>query len=265
MYDGILVNINKFPKLKNKSVLYVNKIEDLVDAQAEMRKPIYYVKRESATAFYLLNDDIFLIYFLKIDKNELSGLEAEIKKLELEGSIKFENFKDIDKTFILQTEEKTYKVSPVREKKEEEVKEETKPEEIIEGPKEEIEKVPEEETEEEEEFVVKNPYEFKENDNNWDTYFKFGNPEGLTANNTKEEIKPDDSVKLVNPIEEYERTRDLKEEIKEAKEIAREEKEVEPVFKNENTVTNDNQNTEVPKKKKKKKKKKKNNNNNVNQ
>jgi len=131
-YDGILVNTNKFPKLKNKSLLYVNKIEDLVDAQAEMRKPIYYVKRESATAFYLLNDDIFLIYFIKLDKNELSGLEAEIKRLEIESTIKLENFQDVDKTFILQTDEKSFKVSPIRDNQEEQKetpKEENKPEE----------------------------------------------------------------------------------------------------------------------------------------
>ena len=53
VYDPILVNTNTFPKLNNKSILNVNNFNDLVDAQAETRKPIYFVIGKDSTAFSL--------------------------------------------------------------------------------------------------------------------------------------------------------------------------------------------------------------------
>ena len=258
MYDGILVNINKFPKLKNKSVLHVSKIEDLVDAQAEMRKPIYYVKRESATAFYLLNDDIFLIYFLKMDENELSGLEAEVKRLELEGSLKIENFKDFDKTFILQTDEKSYKVSPIREKKEEKVEEvketETTKEETTEVEDVEVSKQTRiEETKIEDEIIGKEEKkEKKEEEVKWDSYFKFGDP------NYKEELP-----KLENPIEKAQENLKWDSYFQNGNPEKHEER-VEEKPEVINNQQNNNQMNPNKKKKKKKKKNKNNNQNNVN-
>ena len=119
VYDPILVNTNTFPKLNNKSILNVNNFNDLVDAQAETRKPIYFVIGKDSTAFYLVNDDLFLVYFLKIDNNSESDLEIELKKVELQSSLNLDAIKDFDKTVVIQTNNKSYKVSPIREKKEE--------------------------------------------------------------------------------------------------------------------------------------------------
>ena len=142
VYDPIIVDTDKFPKLNNKSVLNAKKITDLVDAQAESRKPIYYIKGEDATAFYLLNDDILLVYFLKANDEEECELERELKKVEFQSSINLDAVKDFDRTVVVQANNKAYKVSPIRDKKEEkkvekeEVKEE-KVEEIKEDKKEE--------------------------------------------------------------------------------------------------------------------------------
>ena len=266
-YDGILVNTNKFPKLKNKSVLHVSKIEDLVDAQAEMRKPIYYVRRETATAFYLLNDDIFLIYFLKQSQSEICGLEAEIRRLELEGSLKIENFKDIDKTFILQTDEKSYKVSPIREKKEEEK------EEKVEEPKEENKipevVVPEEETSYEEEPVV----EEKDTEIAMPVFEQapieepepYEEPEEVIETGTIEEEVFEENYSNYEeeheePVVEEEKEV-VSEEDEEVEETPEEEpKEVEEERVSEPTPAFENNNFNPNKKKKKKKKKKKHNN-----
>ena len=81
-YNPILVNTNTFPNLSGKSVMPVAQFDDLVNAQAEVRKPIYYVKGKDSTAFYLLNDEMFLIYYVKVNGNEKSELELEVDKME---------------------------------------------------------------------------------------------------------------------------------------------------------------------------------------
>ena len=89
-YSPILVNTNTFPNLKDKSVLPIPQFDDLVNAQAEVRKPIYYVKGKDSTAFYLLNDEVFLIYYVKVHENEVSELEKEIDKIESSDVIRVE-------------------------------------------------------------------------------------------------------------------------------------------------------------------------------
>ena len=81
-YSPILVNTNTFPNLKEKSVLPIPQFDDLVNAQAEVRKPIYYVKGRDSTAFYLLNETVFLIYFVKLHEDQKSELEIEIDNIE---------------------------------------------------------------------------------------------------------------------------------------------------------------------------------------
>ena len=42
-YDAILVQSYNFPKLSGKNIIRVTNLEDLMDAQLELRKPIYYM------------------------------------------------------------------------------------------------------------------------------------------------------------------------------------------------------------------------------
>lgn len=79
-YDPILVKTTTFPKLNNKSVLDVPEFNDLLDAQTETRKPIYFIKGTSSTAFYLIDEDVVLVHFFKINKGISSELEIELKK-----------------------------------------------------------------------------------------------------------------------------------------------------------------------------------------
>lgn len=118
-YDPILVKTSTFPKLNNKSVLDVPEFNDLLDAQAETRKPIYFIKGTSSTAFFLIDEDVVLVHFFKINKGISSELEIELKKLELQSSLNLDAIKDFDKTVVLQTNDKSYKISPIRDKKEE--------------------------------------------------------------------------------------------------------------------------------------------------
>ena len=116
-WDKYLKNENvTLPKLKNKSILRTQTFEDLLDAQAETKKPIYYVSKDDSTVFYIINGEIFLMYIIKSVDNEFSSLELEIKKNELEEYYNLDKVSDFDKTIILNTNEKSIKISPIRDK-----------------------------------------------------------------------------------------------------------------------------------------------------
>ena len=115
-YDSILVKTNTYPKLTNKSVLDVALFDDLLDAQTETRKPIYFIKKDNSTAFFLIDDDVVLVNFLKVNSRVFTELEEELKKLELQSSLNLDAIKDFDKTVVLQTKDKSYKISPIRDK-----------------------------------------------------------------------------------------------------------------------------------------------------
>ena len=111
-YSPILVNTNTFPNLSGKSVMPVAQFDDIVNAQAEVRKPVYYVKGKDSTAFYLLNDEMFLIYYVKVNENEKSELEMEIDKMESSDVV------TVDQPVEVPTEE-VKEETPVEEVKEE--------------------------------------------------------------------------------------------------------------------------------------------------
>ena len=120
-YDAILVQSNNFPSFRGKNIIHVLGMNDLIDAQAEVRKPIYYMKQQESTAFLLMNNDDALIYVLKMRENVVSPIEILIKeaeKLAKQETVDEELLNEIDKTTIVKLpNKKVYKVSPVRKKK----------------------------------------------------------------------------------------------------------------------------------------------------
>ena len=43
-YDAVLINSENIPDLVGRNIIKVSSIEDLIDAQVEIRKPVYYKK-----------------------------------------------------------------------------------------------------------------------------------------------------------------------------------------------------------------------------
>ena len=99
-------------------------IDDLVDAQLEIRKPICYLKQTESCSFILLDEKEAYVYIEKLNEDVTSPIEIEIKEARLqeksEENIDSEMLKDIEKTTIIKlSNKKSYKVSPVRKKKQE--------------------------------------------------------------------------------------------------------------------------------------------------
>ena len=161
-YDSILVKSKNLPKLDEKNIIRVDSIEDLVDAQVEIRKPIYYQEQTESCAFILLDNKEACIYILKLNNDVLSPIEIVLNELDIKHKqaqnkdeiVADELLKDIDKTTIVRVNKGKYvKVSPIRknkekkeEQKEEPKKEETPKQEVKEAPKK--EEVPKQEVKE---------------------------------------------------------------------------------------------------------------------
>ena len=121
-YDSVLVKSNSVPSFDDRNIIQVMSIDDLIDAQLEIRKPICYMKQTESCAFALLDDKEAYVYVEKLRDDVESPIEIEIKALKLrkksEKEIDSEILKDIEKTTIVKLSNlKSYKVSPIRPKK----------------------------------------------------------------------------------------------------------------------------------------------------
>ena len=127
-YDSILLKSNTIPSLEGRNVVHVEKMEDLVDAQLELRKPICYLKQTESCSFVLLDEKEAYVYVEKLNDDVVSPVEIELNNLRIKEKDKddmdSEMLKGIEKTTIVKlSNRKSYKVSPVRKKKDEAVEE----------------------------------------------------------------------------------------------------------------------------------------------
>ena len=120
-FDSILIKNNEIPKIDGRNVIFVQSIDDLVDAQLEIRKPICYFRQTESCSFVLLDDKEAYVYIEKLNDDVISPLEIAIKDEKIKNKNKTdmdaEMLKDIEKTTIVKlSNQKSYKISPVRKK-----------------------------------------------------------------------------------------------------------------------------------------------------
>lgn len=117
-YDAILVESHNFPDLKGKNIIKVTNMDDLVDAQIEIRKPIYYmIEGEDSCSFVLLDNSEACIYILKQNESVQSPLELIINEYEKNNDIDSSLLEDIERTTIIKLNNmKSFKVSPYKKK-----------------------------------------------------------------------------------------------------------------------------------------------------
>ena len=124
-YDSVLVKSNTPPVLDNRNIVTVMSMEDLIDAQMEIRKPICYLKQTESCSFVLLDDKEAYIYIEKLREDVTSPVEIAIQECKIKNKNKeemdSEMLRDIEKTTVVKlSNQKSYKVSPIRKKKTEE-------------------------------------------------------------------------------------------------------------------------------------------------
>ena len=118
-YDAILVRSN-IPDLKDHNIIVIDNFEDLVDAQVEIRKPIFFQKQTESCSFILLDQNNALIHVEKLSDDVISPLEivlSDLAKPRKKEDVDYSILKDIERTTIIKLENsKSYKVSPIRKK-----------------------------------------------------------------------------------------------------------------------------------------------------
>ena len=123
-YDSILVKSEKLPELTDHSIIRVASMEDLVYAQMVIKKPIYFYEEEKSCSFVLIDDKEICVYILKANTDDITATEIiidEIRRQPTKINIDHSILDDIENTTIIKLDNcKTYKVSPVRPKKEKE-------------------------------------------------------------------------------------------------------------------------------------------------
>jgi len=125
LYNSILVKTNSFPDIQDKVIIKLDNIEDLIDAQLEIRKPIYYIKQVQTCSFILIDNDEALVYIMKRNDDDISALDIIIKDINIirkqedrRKNISDDLLSDIDRTTVIKlSDTRQFKVSPVRKTK----------------------------------------------------------------------------------------------------------------------------------------------------
>ncbi len=124
-YDAILVKTLDLPSLKGKNIVRVNKFSDLIDAQIEMKKPIYYKEFNDYTVFILIDNEEACVTIVRLNDNtpcEYLHILEEAINSNLASDTDKSLLEDIEKTTIIRLDNlKSFKVSPIRKEKVKEV------------------------------------------------------------------------------------------------------------------------------------------------
>lgn len=119
-YDSVLVEVEEIPNIAGKNIIKVKTIDDLVDAQLELREPIYYKNDNDSAFFLLLHYNEACIYILKMNDSVISPTEQSIKymkedKKELEKASKANVLENVENTIVYKLDElRSFKISPIK-------------------------------------------------------------------------------------------------------------------------------------------------------
>ncbi len=117
-YDAILVEVENLPDISDKKLIQTISFKDMVNAEYEFRKPIYYIHNEYAYDFILFNKDDAYVYTVKVGNDKISIVEKYLAEKITEKNNSSSDLDMLDSlentTVIKLNEDKEYLVSPVR-------------------------------------------------------------------------------------------------------------------------------------------------------
>jgi len=122
-YGSVIVEVETLPNIAGKNLIKVKSIDDLVDAQLELREPIYYKNDNDSCFFLLLHYNEACVYILKLNEDVISPTEQSIRFMKKEDPLSYDSLLDnIENTLVLKLDElKSVRISPIRNKKKIEV------------------------------------------------------------------------------------------------------------------------------------------------
>ena len=127
-YGSVIIEVETLPNIVGKNIIRVKSMDDLVDAQLELREPIYYKNDNDSCFFLLLHYNEACIYILRLNDNVISPTEQSIRFMGKTGeSNDYQSLLgNIEDTIVFKLDEmRSYKISPVRNNKKIEVVDDT--------------------------------------------------------------------------------------------------------------------------------------------
>ena len=127
-YGSVIIEVETLPNIVGKNIIKVKSMDDLVDAQLELREPIYFKNDNDSCFFLLLHYNEACIYILKLNDNVISPTEQSIRFMKKDDDKNpYESLLDnIEDTIVFKLDEmRSYKISPIRNKKKIEVVDDT--------------------------------------------------------------------------------------------------------------------------------------------
>lgn len=112
--ESILVEIDKFPDLNNKKIYRTKTIDDLLNMETSVKKPIYYITNNDSYDFILLDNKKVYINTIRKNKNIISCLDLYLSDLNNNKKDQYDLIEDLDKTTIIKVDkDKEYIVYPL--------------------------------------------------------------------------------------------------------------------------------------------------------
>ena len=211
-HENVLVKTEEVLEFTGKEIKELETFEELLSRQAECQHSVNYISEKLSTIFLLITDNTVYYFILKEKYDVLNLVEEELKKVlynnenaDLDGDI----LKDLEKTTIINLPNVgTYKISPVRDKKNEKKEktvesENTKVNDTKEEIKEDLNQTVEEVVEEQKNEDLNQTVEEIPDENNKDDEVK------KEINSNDEAIATID--KIINELKEFEEVTDVPE------------------------------------------------------
>ncbi len=127
-FDAVLIKVDEVPSIEKRDIIKVNSIEDLIDAQVEVRKPIFYYLDVNSCTFVLLDRREYCFFILRKNKDVVAVLDGMLREEEKKKQIRLEREKreldnydkdskmldGIENTTIIKFNNRSFVVSPIR-------------------------------------------------------------------------------------------------------------------------------------------------------
>ena len=78
--------MENLPNIAGKNIIKVKSMDDLVDAQLELREPIYYKNDNDSCFFLLLHYNEACIYILRLNPDVISPTEQSLRFIQMDDS-----------------------------------------------------------------------------------------------------------------------------------------------------------------------------------
>ena len=111
--ENILVEINKFPDMKGKEIYRTQTVQDLLNLETSVKKPIYYTYNNDSYDFILLDNKKVYINTIRKNKGVISCLDLYLSELNNKKN-EYNLIEDLDKTTVIKIDkDKEYIVYPL--------------------------------------------------------------------------------------------------------------------------------------------------------